>query len=68
MEELTKRMNPLHSVACQEIKQKFSALGIELEGENLINKTMAYLKSISKQVTNGVQYLTAKELAFEEVS
>lgn len=68
MEELNLRMNPLNSSAAAEMKQRFSALGIELDGEDLINKTRDYLKSISKQVTNGVQYLTAKELAFEEVS
>lgn len=61
-------MNPLDSSACAEIKQRFSAIGIELEDQDLIDKTMAYLKSISKQVTNGVQYFTAKELAWEEIT
>lgn len=68
MEDLNLRMNPLSSSGCQHIKQRFSAIGIELEGEDLINKTSYYLQSISKQVTNGVQYFTAKELAWEEIT
>lgn len=68
MEELNLRMNPLNSSACAEIKQRFEAIGIELEGDDLVKKTMAYLNSVSRQVTNGVQYFAAKELAWEEIT
>lgn len=61
-------MNPLDSSTCAEIKLRFEAIGIHLEGESLVNKTTAYLQSISKQVTNGVQYFAAKELAWEEIT
>ena len=68
MDNLTERMDPLDSTAAFEIKERFEAIGIHLQGDALVKKTEAYLMGIRKNMLKGVQYFAAKELAWEQVS
>ena len=52
----------------REIRLKFEGIGVLLDDEALERKVNYYLYSISRSVKEGVQYFTAKELAWEEIS
>ena len=68
MEDLTARMNVLDTSLSYEIKERFEALGIHLEGELLAKKTMAFLEFQNNLILKGEQYNIARELAWEAIT
>ena len=68
MENLDIRMNVLDSSSAAEVKLRFEALGIHLEGEALEKKTLDYVEAIARYVSQGHQYFGAQELAWESVT